>query len=77
MNSTPSTALVHVILPIEKEILELQQWKKEAMEILCKMDLQAIGEELNIKVGESVHDKILPGIRQLKAQLKSGYGNAN
>ncbi len=48
----------------EQEIAELERWKREAIAVMP--DYQAIGKALNIKLGESVHDKILPEITRLK-----------
>lgn len=50
--------------PEQEELNELRAWKAEAM--ACTPDMQAIGEELHVNVGQSVYDKILPGIRRLK-----------
>lgn len=48
---------------IEQERDELKQWKKEAT--LVMPDFQKIGAALGVKLGASVHDKILPGIEKL------------
>lgn len=48
----------------DNELVELREWKQQAMSVMP--DYQAIGKELNIKIGESIHDKILPGIMMLK-----------
>lgn len=49
------------------ELEQLRQWKREAIEVMP--DLQAIGKALDIPLGQSVHDKILPKIEQLKAAI--------
>lgn len=56
----------------KQELDELREWKRQAIEVMP--DMQAIGKELNIKLGESVHDKILPGIIKLKQQSDKQEG---
>lgn len=48
---------------------ELQAWKAEALAVMP--DFQAIGQALGVPLGEAVHDRILPGILALQAQLKA------
>ena len=50
-------------LSIEAERDELKAWKESAISVTP--DMQAIGKALNVKLGESIHDKILPGINNL------------
>jgi hypothetical protein len=45
---------------------QLQAWKKEAIAVMP--DYQAIGKAIGVKLGESVHDKILPEINRLQAK---------
>jgi len=49
-------------------IAELESWKKEAMSVMP--DYQAIGEELGLVIGDTVHDKILMALkaRRINAQ---------
>lgn len=49
---------------LQKEIKELRGWKESAIAIMP--DYQAIGLELGLHIGQSVYDKILPAIKQLK-----------
>lgn len=44
----------------------LEAWKAEALSVTPP--LQEIGRELGVPLGESIHDKILPGIVALKAE---------
>lgn len=46
----------------------LEDWKESAMKVWP--DMQAIGKELGVSLGDTVHDKILPEIKRLKALLK-------
>lgn len=55
-------------LPKEDEIEELRSWKASAIKVMP--DMQAIGKALRIGLGQSVHDKILPGIGRIKTLLK-------
>lgn len=51
-----------------KELAELRDWKNSALKVMP--DFQAIGKLLNVKLGESVSEKIVPAIREL-AELKA------
>jgi len=58
----------------ETELEQLRLWKESAMKVMP--DMQAIGKELKIKLGESIHDKILPEIIRLKGLIrKAWFGN--
>lgn len=46
---------------------ELREWKRQALKVLNALDLQEIGKELNLTVGDSVAEHILPRIKKLKA----------
>jgi hypothetical protein len=48
------------------ENAELLAWKQSAMEIMSP--LQDIGKELSVRLGDSIHDKILPAIQRLNAK---------
>lgn len=52
----------------QQELDELRAWKKEALAVMP--DFQAIGKELDIPIGQTVHDKILPWIADMKAWKK-------
>jgi len=56
-------------LAAEKERNELKAWKEEAMEVMNKLDLQAIGKELQIPLGSEISSQVLPGIKNLKSTL--------
>ncbi len=47
----------------DKELEQLRQWKKEAIAVMP--DFQKIGQLIGVKLGESVHDKIIPFIEKL------------
>ncbi len=49
---------------------ELRQWKESAMTVLSKIDLQAIGKEIGVKLGEDISPKVLPAIKELKRELE-------
>lgn len=59
----------------DKEIESLSQWKKEAIAVMP--DYQKIGELIGLKLGTSVHDKIVPAIEQLKAENEILNDSAN
>jgi hypothetical protein len=48
---------------LQKEISTLIEWKKSAMNIFSEIDLQAIGKELNIGLGQSVSENLLSKIQ--------------
>jgi cell division protein FtsB len=50
------------------EIAQLKAWKEEAIKVMP--DSQAIAKVLKIKLGETVHDKILPAIQNLQARFE-------
>lgn len=49
---------------------ELRQWKESAMTVLSKIDLQAIGKEIGVRIGHDVSTEILPWIKNAKAELE-------
>lgn len=57
------TCLDCAIKGAKDQIVRLQQWKTEAMEVLAPID--KIGKVIGLKLGESIHDKILPAIERL------------
>ena len=48
---------------LQKEVTDLIEWKKSAMNIFSQIDLQAIGKELNIGLGQSVSENLLSKIQ--------------
>jgi len=48
---------------LQKEVSNLIEWKKSAMNIFSEIDLQAIGKELNIGLGQSVSENLLSKIQ--------------
>jgi hypothetical protein len=53
---------------LRAQIKELEAWKESA--IAHMPDFQEIGKLLNIPLGESVHDKIIPGIKKIQELQK-------
>ena len=47
----------------EKEISDLIEWKLSAIQVLKDIDLQYIGRELNIPLGESISKNLLGNIK--------------
>ncbi len=54
---------------LEAKVAELENWKREAQEVMPPF--QEIGKQLGVRPGESVHDKILPGIVGLKNAVEN------
>lgn len=51
----------------EDEIMELKEWKKSAIKVMPP--IQEIGKTIGVKLGESIHDKILPAIQELQSSV--------
>jgi hypothetical protein len=51
---------------LQQQIDDLQKWKESAMVIM--KDMQAIGKAIGVPLGQSIHDKILPAIQEMKQQ---------
>src|SRR5688572_9341038 len=68
--------LYHHLSPLleekERRIKELSEWKESAISVMP--DYQAIGKEMGIRLGDSIHDKILPAIKNLKERVKELEG---
>lgn len=45
------------------ELQELREWKKQALEVMP--DFQKIGELIGVKLGDTVHDKIVPYLEKI------------
>lgn len=52
---------------LRTRVVELKAWKESAQAVLDEIDLQAIGKELGVKLGDPIGPAILPGIRAIKA----------
>lgn len=58
--------LIEQLIDSEEKCAELTKWKSAQLFIEKTWDVQKIGKELNIKCGDSIRDKILPAIINLK-----------
>lgn len=63
----------HVRQQLQRQVDELRKWKESALAVMP--DMQAIGKALKIPLGQSIHDKILPAIRQLQSQQQAAPSN--
>ena len=52
-------------------VAELEAWKESALAIENLWDVQAVGREIGVDLGESIRPQILPYIKRLKATLKN------
>jgi hypothetical protein len=50
-----------------QELLNLRQWKAEAMVVLSRIDLQELGELLDLNVGDDILPAVIPRIKLLEA----------
>lgn len=53
---------------LKEENERLKDWKESAMNVMP--DFQEIAKLLNVPLGESVHDKIIPGIKKQQSRIK-------
>ena len=53
----------------DKRIAELEQWKREGIEVESRWDIQEVARELEVPPGYNIRPEILPRIKQLKEQL--------
>jgi len=53
-----------------EENQQLKKWKEEAMTVFSQTDLQKIGKLLNIKLGTSISEQLLPKLIELLEQNK-------
>lgn len=53
----------------QREIRELKDWKELAIKVM--LDYQAIGKLLDMRLGDSVSDNLIPAIKKLKAALSA------
>lgn len=60
---------------LERELAEAKAWKESAMRVLPP--LQEIAKELNLPLGLSIHDRILPAIQKLRAELAEARKDAS
>ena len=53
----------------EREIAELKDWKKQAIDFENEWDEQAVGKALNVQLGQSIRRSILPKIIELQSHI--------
>jgi hypothetical protein len=56
---------------LEGELADLRAWKESALLVESEWDVQAVGREIGVDLGESIRPQILPYIKRLKATLKN------
>lgn len=61
--STPSTQQGEA-----EELENLREWKRQAMAVMP--DFQRIGELIGVRLGDTVHDKIVPFLEKMQKQSK-------
>lgn len=59
----------------EAEAALLQRWKEEQLEVERQWDIQEVGRELGVGLGQHIRSEILPRIRMLKAELEAASRN--
>ena len=59
------------IAELRARVAELEAWKESALAIENLWDVQAVGREIGVDLGESIRPQILPYIKRLKATLKN------
>jgi hypothetical protein len=53
---------------LQREIDELKDWKESALVEFNKIQTQEIGKEIGTILGSSIHEQILPAIKNLKIE---------
>jgi hypothetical protein len=66
-------ALTAELTALRSQLSEAQAWKESMLAVTP--DMQKIGKLLNVKLGESVHDKIIPGIEKLQQEVAEAQEN--
>ncbi len=58
----------NLIRALAERVIELQQWKDDAMKVQSSWDAQEVGTLLNMQLGSSILPQIEPAIRKLIKQ---------
>lgn len=56
------------------EVVHLTAWKGEAKQVLNDLQLQALGRELGIPLGEEIAKQVLPRVLMLKVEMEGLIG---
>lgn len=56
---------------LRDQVAALKDWKDSTTDLLNSIDLQTVGKELGVPLGQEIGPMILPGIRDLKAQIEA------
>jgi hypothetical protein len=67
------STLTAELTALRSQLSEAQAWKESMLAVTP--DMQKIGKLLNVKLGESVHDKIIPGIEKLQQEVAEAQEN--
>lgn len=59
------------IAELNARVAELEAWKESALATENLWDVQAVGREIGVDLGEHIRPQILPYIKRLKATLKN------
>jgi hypothetical protein len=57
------------IATLRSQVEKLEQWKREQLVVESEWDAQAVGKELDLPWGASIHAGILPAVKALKARI--------
>jgi hypothetical protein len=53
---------------LERENAELREWKRQQLQVWSDLNLQEVGDELELAVGTPIAENVLPGIKRLKGR---------
>jgi len=56
---------------LKKRVHELEQWKREQLQVESSWDDQAVAKEMGLCVGKAIRPSILPFIQDTKAKLQA------
>lgn len=65
----PDSTLFREVDPAKDELEHLRRLRAENLQVEASWDVQAVGRELGLVVGQDIRPNILPGIQKLKARI--------
>lgn len=62
--------IADLIERLVRERDDLGVWKQSAMQVMNGIDIQSVGREIGVPLGEDIGPNILPAIREMKQHLQ-------
>lgn len=54
---------------LQARVVELEQWKREAVHVIQGLNMQELGKEIGVPLGKQVTPEVLPSVKQLKSRI--------